>query len=179
MAFLTVGHSTRSMEDFITLLRNAAAGHLIDVRRYSVSRRYPHFNSDRLAASLLQASIRYTHMEKLGGRRKARADGRPSHNTLWREEGFRNYADYAETPEFHAALNELRSIERTTYPVIMCAEAVWWKCHRRIITDYLLAAGSEVNHILDNKIEAARLTDGAIVRTDGTIIYSDTPLLVG
>ena len=149
MTIFTIGHSTRPLEDFIALLRNAGADHLVDVRRFPHSRRQTQFNIETLPAALAEHGIGYTHMESLGGRRKARADGKPSPHTLWREDGFRNYADYAETPEFRTAFDELKQIAQTRRAAIMCAEAVWWRCHRRIITDYLLAAGMEVKHILE------------------------------
>ena len=111
-------------------------------------------------------------MKALGGRRGAQDLGRPSPNGLWRQGAFRNYADYALTPAFAAALGELRAMARDTRCAVMCAEALWWQCHRRIITDYLLAAGDEVRHVLGpGKIEAATLTPGAAPQADGTVHY--------
>lgn len=179
MTVFTIGHSTRTLEEFIALLRNAGVDHLVDVRRFPHSPRQQQFNIESLPAALAERGIGYVHMAALGGRRKARADGKPSENTLWREQSFRNYADYAETKEFHTALKELKKIAEVKTTAIMCAEAVWWKCHRRIISDYLLAAGMDVQHILEGKIEPAHLTEGAIARKDGSIVYSDTPLLAG
>jgi len=179
MTVFTIGHSTRSLETFLGLLRAAAIDHLVDVRRFPHSRRQTQFNIETLPAALAANGIGYTHMEALGGRRKPRPGGKSSPHTLWREESFRNYADYAETPEFHAAFDALRKIEQSKRPVIMCAEAVWWRCHRRIITDYLLASGIEVQHILDGKIEPAHITEGAIMQPDGSILYTDVPLLAG
>jgi uncharacterized protein (DUF488 family) len=173
----TIGHSTRKLEDFIGLLRAAGVDHLADVRRFPRSRREPQFNIETLPAALAQSGIGYTHMEALGGRRESRKDGKPSPNTLWREKSFANYADYAETKEFHTAFDALKKLAQTKHVAIMCAEAVWWRCHRRIIADYLLAAGLDVQHILDGKIEPAHLTEGAKIRADGTVLYSDTPLL--
>lgn len=179
MTIFTIGHSTRSLEEFLTLLRKADVNHLADVRRFPHSKRQTQFNIETFPAALAAAGIGYTHLEALGGRRKARADGKPSPHTLWRVEAFRNYADYAETPAFHAAFNQLRQLAHTKNVAIMCAEALWWQCHRRIIADYLLAAGIEVKHILADKIEPAHLTEGAIARPDGSVLYSDTPLLAG
>jgi uncharacterized protein (DUF488 family) len=173
MTVLTIGHSTRKLEDFLALLQGAEVDHLADVRRFPHSPRQPHFNIESLPASLAGIGIGYTHMEALGGRRKAHKD---SPHTLWREEGFRGYADYAETPPFRLALNDLLRRAQEKRVAIMCAEALWWQCHRRIIADYLLAAGIEVNHILDGKIEPARLTTGAIIKS-GSLLYSDMPLL--
>lgn len=173
MTIFTIGHSTRSLEDFIAALAAAGVGAIADIRRFPKSRRYPHFNSENLAPALAAAGIAYRHFPALGGRRGKRADGKPSPHTLWREETFRNFADYAETDEFRAAFDELRAMERAGTPAIMCAEAVWWRCHRRIVADYLLAADVAVEHIFDaGKREAAKLTPGAAARPDGTILYA-------
>jgi uncharacterized protein (DUF488 family) len=145
------------------------------VRRFPHSRRQTQFNIETFPAALAAEGIDYRHMEALGGRRKGL--GKNSPHGLWREEGFRNYADYVETKEFHAAFDELLKLEKTRRTAIMCTEAVWWQCHRRIIADYLLAAGIDVQHILENKIEPAKLTPGAIIRPDKSLLYSDTPLL--
>jgi uncharacterized protein (DUF488 family) len=174
----TIGHSTRSLEEFIGMLREAGVDHLADVRRFPHSRRQPQFNIETFPAVLAEANIGYTHFEALGGRRPKRT-GAPSHNTLWRVEAFRNYADYAETKDFHAAFDALQKLARSKRVAIMCAEALWWQCHRRIVADYLLAAGFDVRHILTGKIEPAKLTEGAIVKPDKSVLYSDTPLLAG
>ena len=172
MTVFTIGHSTRSIEDFTAALKAAGVGVLADIRRFPKSRRFPHFNGENLAPALAAADVGYRHFPELGGRRGKRADGRPSANTLWREEPFRNYADYAETPEFRAALDELIALTRHQAVAIMCAEAVWWQCHRRIVADYLLVAGFPVEHIFDaKKREAATLTPGAQPGDDGTILY--------
>jgi len=175
MTIFTIGHSTRSLEIFIGLLQAAGVDHVVDVRRFPHSRRQPQFNIETLPAALAAAGIGYTHMEALGGRRKAST--KTSSHTLWRVEAFRNYADYAETAAFKTAFKELLKLARDKNPAIMCAEALWWQCHRRIITDYLLAAAIEVKHILDGKIEPAHLTEGAIARPDGSVLYTDAPLL--
>lgn len=172
MTVFTIGHSTRSIEDFIAALKAAGVGMLADIRRFPKSRRYPHFNGENLAPALAEAGIGYRHFPELGGRRGKRADGLPSPNTLWRQEPFRNYADYAETAEFRAAFDKLTALTREQTVAIMCAEAVWWRCHRRIVTDYLLAEGIEVRHILaQGKIEPASLTPGAEPHPDGTVLY--------
>jgi uncharacterized protein (DUF488 family) len=178
MTVFTIGHSTRSTEEFLALLREAGVDGVVDVRRFPFSRRYPHFNGEALAASLAAAGISYRHEPALGGRRGRRRDGVPSPHTLWREEAFANYADYAETPEFRAALQRVLELAHERRPAVMCAEAVWWRCHRRIIADYLIAAGAAVAHILaPGKIEPARLTPGATVRPDGTVLYGAPTLL--
>jgi uncharacterized protein (DUF488 family) len=168
----TIGHSTRSIGDFLALLKAAKVDCIVDVRRFPRSRRQPQFNDDALAESLRQAGIGYVHSAALGGRRGKCADGRLSPNTLWREESFRNYADYAETPEFGRALGEVRAIAASHRPAVMCAEALWWQCHRRLITDYLLAAGETVEHIIaPGKIEPAKLTEGARILPQGRVLY--------
>ena len=172
MTVFTIGHSTRAGEDFIAALKAAGVRTLADIRRFPQSRRYPHFNGEKLAPSLAASGIAYHHFPELGGRRGRRADGQASPNTLWRQEPFRNYADYAETPEFRAAFERLAELARQHVVAIMCAEAVWWQCHRRIVADYLLAAGFPVEHIFDaKKREPATLTPGAQPRGDGTIRY--------
>ncbi|HUH83407.1 MAG TPA: DUF488 domain-containing protein [Stellaceae bacterium] len=171
----TVGHSTRSIEAFIGLLRAAGADLVADVRRFPGSRRHPQFNAEALERSLAAAGIGYRHFPALGGRR-GEAPG-PSEHTLWREAAFRNYADYAETEDFRAAFRALRHLETEHHPAVMCAEAVWWRCHRRIIADYLIAAGVEVRHILDGKIEKATLTPGARPQPEGSILYAEPRLI--
>ena len=172
MTIFTIGHSTRTFAHFVAALAAARVDCIADVRRFPRSRRHPHFNIEALAQALPEAGIAYHHFEVLGGRRSG-GRGAASHNTLWREAPFRNYADYAETSEFRDALDSLRGLAAEKNVAIMCAEAVWWRCHRRIIADYLLAGGADVVHILDKgKLEPARLTEGAVRRDDGTIRYA-------
>lgn len=180
MTVFTIGHSTRPLEVFLAALTAAGIGAIADIRRFPKSRRHPHFNAENLAPALAAAGIGYRHFPALGGRRGKRADGAPSPHTLWREETFRNFADYAETAEFRAAFAELAAMTRRGTVAIMCAEAVWWRCHRRIVADYLLTAGFPVEHIFDAaKREPATLTPGARPRADGTILYeaAQPPLL--
>jgi uncharacterized protein (DUF488 family) len=173
MTIFTIGHSTRPLEAFLAALKAAGVDAIADIRRFPKSRRYPHFNSENLAPALAAAGIAYRHFPALGGRRGKRSDDKPSPNTLWREEAFRNFADYAETDEFRTAFDDLLAMARAGTPAIMCAEAVWWRCHRRIVADYLLAAGFAVEHIFDaGKREPAKLTAGAALRPDGTILYA-------
>lgn len=177
MTIYTIGHSTRSPDDFLGLLHEYGIDCLIDVRSIPRSGRYPHFNGDRLAPALAAKHIDYRHMPALGGRR-GRVKGAPSRNTFWREEGFRNFADYAEGRVFADALAELRALARERRVAIMCAEAVWWRCHRRIISDYLIAAGEEVHHIMGpGKSEAAVLTPEARVLPGGALRYAAHDLL--
>jgi uncharacterized protein (DUF488 family) len=171
----SIGHSTRTTDALVAMLREAAVTRLADVRRIPRSARHPHFNADRLARSLAEAGIDYRHLAALGGRRHVRKD-RVSRNTLWRVEAFRNYADYAETPEFASALSELEGLARGRPTAFMCAEALWWRCHRRLITDYLLARGWQVVHLLAPGQHApASLTPGAVIKPDGTIEYPGDP----
>jgi uncharacterized protein (DUF488 family) len=168
----TIGHSTRTLGDFVALLKESGIACVVDVRSIPRSARYPHFNAEALGPALKEAGIAYWPIAALGGRRPRRKDG-PSANTLWREEGFRNFADYAETPEFAIGLAELRALARERPTTIMCAEAVWWRCHRRLIADYLLASGEEVRHILGpGKVEEARITEGARVLSGGRLRYA-------
>ncbi len=180
MIAYTVGHSTRTLDELIDALKSAPVEAVADIRRFPHSRRHPHFNRENLERALAEAGIAYRHVPALGGRRQARADGKPSAHGLWREPAFRHFADYAETPEFRAAFDELKALAGSRPTAILCAEALWWRCHRRIVADYLIVAGFSVEHIFDrNKREAARLTPGAEPRPGGAILYAgDEPLLL-
>jgi uncharacterized protein (DUF488 family) len=167
----TIGHSTRSIEEFLGLLREAGIACLVDVRTIPRSRANPQFNAESLAAELARAGIAYRHLRALGGLR-GRRRGAVSPNAMWRNESFRNYADYAMTAAFRDGLDELLEIARGERCAIMCAEAVWWRCHRRIITDYLIAAGAAVFHIMaPGKIERARPTPGIVTESGGVLVY--------
>src|SRR5690606_12153957 len=144
----TIGHSTRTLDVFIALLREHDIHILVDVRAYPGSRRHPHFNKDSLQRTIPQAGMRYEHVLALGGRRRKSKDAAPSPNIYWEHAAFRAYADYALGDEFHEGLSQLEAAARETTCAIMCSEAVWWRCHRRIITDYLLADGIPVVHIM-------------------------------
>jgi hypothetical protein len=144
----TVGHSTRSLAKFVSLLHESAVTLVVDVRSTPRSRTTPQFNGDTLPDSLTAAAIGYRHLAALGGRRQHRKGAPASPNTYWRVAAFRNYADYAETDEFRAGLAQLRVLATGDRCAVMCAEAVWWRCHRRIITDYLLVGGAPVEHIM-------------------------------
>jgi uncharacterized protein (DUF488 family) len=168
----TIGHSTRTVAEFLELLQQVAVDLLVDVRSVPRSRTNPQFNADVLPEMLAPAGIAYRHLRALGGLRHRRKDAEPSPNMLWRNEAFRNYADYAATEAFRAGLGELRSLARSHRCAIMCAEAVWWRCHRRIIADYLLAGGFSVAHIMGlNRVDPAKLTPGAHPLPDGTLLY--------
>jgi uncharacterized protein (DUF488 family) len=170
----TIGHSTRTMSELVELLREGGVDLVADVRRFPRSRTNPQFNADALGPALQKEGIGYRHLPALGGRRSPAGASAPSRNTLWREAAFRAYSDYAETGEFRAGFEALLALARDQNGAIMCAEAVWWRCHRRIVADYLLARGVEVRHILGpGKIEPAKLTSGAAVETDGKLSYRD------
>jgi uncharacterized protein (DUF488 family) len=168
----TIGHSTRTIGEFLALLRQEAVDLLVDVRSIPRSRANPQFNADALPAALAEAGIAYRHLPALGGLRHRARGGVPSPNTLWRVAAFRNYADYAATAAFRMGLDELRGLARDHCCAIMCADAVWWRCHRRIIADYLLAEGIPVAHIMGvHKIDPARLTPGVRSLPGGTLVY--------
>src|SRR5262245_31047018 len=164
----TIGHSTRALGDFVALLRAHAVAQLADVRTIPKSRRHPQFSKEALSVSLAADGIGYRHFAELGGLRKPRAG---STNTAWRHEGFRGYADYMETPAFAQALDDLVQWSRDAPSAIMCAEAVWWQCHRRLIADALLARGIEVRHITTERAAAPHeLTEFATVEA-GLVRY--------
>ena len=159
----TIGHSTRSLEQFLGLLAREGATHLVDVRAFPTSARYPHFSQPGFERALVDAGLRYTHLPSLGGRRRGRRD---SHNTQWRNASFRAYADYMETREFNEALEDLLTLARLEPVVIMCAEAVPWRCHRSLIADAVLARGVPVAHILDAGTREHQLTSFAWIDAD-------------
>ena len=161
----TIGHSTRSIEDFLGLLHREGIRALVDVRAFPMSRRHPHFNADLLAATLAAHHVAYTHAPALGGRRRPRPD---SPNAGWRSDSFRAYADHMSTSEFREAITELMANAAQIPTTVMCAEAVPWKCHRSLIADALVARGCEVRHVLDRStdphtpIEFARVANGEV-----------------
>lgn len=170
--FFTIGHSTRPIEEFVALASSADVRLIVDVRTVPRSARNPQYNADSLPATLAPFGLDYIHIRALGGLRGKIRDVSPDVNAAWQNQSFHNYADYAMGEAFHAGLAELRTLGHERRCAIMCAEAVWWRCHRRIITDYLLAAGDAVEHIMgEGKIEPATLTPGAEPRPDGTILY--------
>ena len=144
----TIGHSTKSLEDFIALLKAFSMEMLVDVRSYPGSRRFPHFNKENLVKELPAKDIFYIHIPSLGGRRKTSAQ---SKNISWKNDAFRGYADYMETDEFKNGVEELKSIACKYKTTFMCSEAVWWRCHRSMIADYLKAEGWKVLHIINDK----------------------------
>jgi len=169
----TIGHGTRAIAEFVSLLRQVDVDLVADIRSFPRSRTNPQFDIDVLPASLAAEGIEYRHLAALGGRRHRLVGAPPSTNLLWREASFRNYADYAETEPFRAGLDELLGLARDHRVALMCAEAVWWRCHRRIVADSLLARGVRVEHILRmGEVMPAVLTPGAVAGPDGNLQYS-------
>jgi uncharacterized protein (DUF488 family) len=168
-AVLTIGHSTRPLAELLALLAEFEATTLVDVRRFPGSRRYPHFGGPALARSLAGVGIGYVHEPDLGGRR----DPSPaSVNTAWRVAAFRGYADHMASPEFRAGLERVLALSEAGRPVIMCAEAVPWRCHRQLIADTLVSRGVAVRHILGKGQERAHeLNPSARPGPDGVLIY--------
>ncbi len=172
MPVLTVGHSTRSLAELIELLIAADVTDVIDVRAFPRSRRHPQFNIETLPSALAAAGIGYAHMPALGGRRGRQPGIDASLNGYWKNQSFHNFADYALTQPFADALAAVRTMARHGRPALMCAEALWQNCHRRLIADHLLAAGESVLHIIGKgRIEAAVLTPAAVVGPAGRVIY--------
>ena len=172
LPFFTIGHSNRSLADFVELLREAQVERVVDVRKFPRSRSNPQFNQEGLPEFLAAHSISYEHLVALGGRRGRDKSLSPDVNSFWTNESFHNYADYALSAEFREGLEHLLAAGRQQRCAIMCSEAVWWRCHRRIIADYLLASGESVYHLMgQNRVELARLTLGAAVEPDGTVVY--------
>ncbi|MEJ7786828.1 MAG: DUF488 domain-containing protein [Solirubrobacteraceae bacterium] len=160
----TIGHSTHESEGFIALLKRARIGILVDVRRHPGSRRVPWTRADRLEQFMSESSIGYLHLPELGGRRRPTKE---SMNTGWRNAQFQGYADHMRSPEFHAALDQLESRAGYLPAAIMCAEAQWWRCHRRLISDTLVARGWRVLHIDSRGAQQEHaLTDFAVVEGD-------------
>jgi uncharacterized protein (DUF488 family) len=164
----TIGHSTRNLEEFLTLLSDNGIGALADVRRYPGSRKFPHFNAEALARELSASGIDYAPFPELGGRRKPRAE---SPHTQWRNAAFRAYADYMETPEFRAGIERLAALACEKRTAVMCSEAVWWRCHRRLISDWFRARGVHVLHIMDAKHVVEHPSDAAPRAMNGELDY--------
>ncbi|MEO9022303.1 MAG: DUF488 domain-containing protein [Ginsengibacter sp.] len=176
----TIGHSTRTLEELVEMLHSFQIEMLVDIRSYPGSRRYPQFNKEALEVSIPQNHILYTHLKSLGGRRKVNPD---SKNTAWRHVAFRGYADYMETKDFKKGIEDLETIaikQRTAY---MCSEAVWWRCHRSMVSDYLKVHGWEVMHIMALGKEQehpytapARIENGELSYEKGEELKTDRPL---
>jgi uncharacterized protein (DUF488 family) len=169
---LTIGHSTRSLDELLALLTEFEVTTLVDVRRFPASRRHPHFNGPALAESLREIGIAYRHEVDMGGRREPVV---ASPNTAWRVDGFRGYADHMATAPFRAALQRLRALAAGVTagpPAILCAEALPWRCHRQLISDALVAGGMQVRHILGHgRAEEHALNANAVVGRNGVVVY--------
>lgn len=171
----TVGHSSRSIEELVALLRAHGIGRVVDVRRYPGSRRFPHFAREALRAHLGEAGIAYEHVPELGGRRRP-AEGSP--NGWWENDSFRAYADHTATEEFARGLERLLAGADQSPTAVMCAEAVPWRCHRQLIADVLVARGHEVRHAMStDRSDAHELGAGARPQPDGTVIWPATDQL--
>jgi len=170
--FFTIGHSNRSLDAFAGLLGGADIALLADVRKMPMSRANPQFNADTLPRALEGFGVAYEHIAALGGLR-GKAKSLPADvNGFWTNRSFHNYADYALSEAFHEGLEHLRREGHERRCAVMCSEAVWWRCHRRIIADYLIASGETVFHIMgEGRLEQATLTAGAVVQSDRTVIY--------
>jgi uncharacterized protein (DUF488 family) len=170
--FFTIGHSTRPLGEFIDLLAASEVGLVVDVRTVPRSRTNPQYDRETLPGSLSGFQIGYEHVPELGGRRARRLDIAPEVNAFWENQSFHNYADYAMGVGFRSGLARLHELGQARRCAVMCAEAVWWRCHRRIITDYLLVAGARVFHILGpDSVTPASLTKSATPQPDGALTY--------
>ncbi len=165
----TIGHSTRTLEELVALLGAYKIEAIADVRRFPGSRRYPHFARDALAESLPAHGITYQGIPKLGGRRKVLPD---SPNTAWRNASFQGYADFLTTAEFADGLGELLALAATKRTAMMCAEVVWWRCHRSIVSDVLKLRGIEVIHIIDAKHTTVHPYTSPAHIVDGKLSYA-------
>lgn len=175
-AIFTIGHSTHELARFLDLLRTSRVECVVDVRRYPRSRRMPHFSKDALEESLSAEGLGYVHLVGLGGRRRALTS---SPNTGWTTSGFRGYADHMASAEFEDELARVEAIARRSASALMCAEALWWRCHRRLVADALVARGWRVTHIgADGRLEHHSLTPFAAVM-NGRVMYPADQLSLG
>lgn len=169
----TIGHSTHSAEVFLKMLEKQEIENLVDIRRFPGSRNFPHFNQESLKKILKSNGIQYTHMEELAGRRKIQNN---SKNHRWKNASFRAYADYMETQEFQSGIQKLEEIALKNPTAYMCSEAVWWRCHRSLVSDYLKASGWNVIHIMAvDKTEKHPYTSPARIQ-NGKVLYYDENL---
>ncbi len=170
--FYTIGHSTRPIGEFIDILTASEVGIVVDVRTIPRSRTNPQYNCELLPESLSGFQIAYAHVAELGGLRARAKDIGPDVNGFWQNQSFHNYADYAISNNFRSGLIRLRDLGRARCCAVMCAEALWWRCHRRIIADYLIVGGEQVLHILGpGKVAIASLTPGARPGPRDTVTY--------
>lgn len=168
MTIYTVGHSNRDLDEFVTLLKAHGVDTLIDIRKLPGSNKYPHFNQDELSDSLARADIRYVYLKELGGRRP---QSKESENTAWRNRSFRAYADRMETNEFRRGIDSLLRYAAEGGVAVMCSEAVWWRCHRALVADYLKASGVNVRHIMGESAAKPHPYTSAAKVSDGKLSY--------
>ena len=172
LPFYTIGHSTRTLEEFVALLRAADVGLVVDIRTVPKSRTNPQYNEDTLPGSLAAFQVAYERIAGLGGLRGKARSVQPDTNGFWENQSFHNYADYALSDDFRLGLDRLIALGRERRCAVMCAEAVWWRCHRRIVADHLIARGESVFHLMgQDRIEAAHLTEGAQILPSGMVEY--------
>jgi uncharacterized protein (DUF488 family) len=172
LPFYTIGHSTRTLAEFTGLLRVAGVGLVVDIRTVPKSRTNPQYNEDTLPGSLAAFQLGYERIAELGGLRGKSRSVPADTNGFWDNQSFHNYADYAMSDSFRLGLDRLVALGRERPCAMMCSEAVWWRCHRRIVADYLIARGEDVCHLMgQDRIEAARLTEGARILPSGLVEY--------
>lgn len=172
LPLFTIGHSTRTIEAFVDLLRAGSVTSVADVRSVPRSRTNPQYNTDTLPETLAGFQIGYEHIAELGGLRGKSKAAEPDINGFWENQSFHNYADYALTPSFRVGLDRLIELGRERRCAMMCSEAVWWRCHRRLVADHLLARDESVFHLMGkDKVQPAKLTAGARISKDGTVTY--------
>ena len=170
--FHTIGHSTRTIEAFVELLRAGEVSLVVDIRSVPRSRTNPQYNKETLPERLAAYQVGYEHIVDLGGLRGMTKGAEPDQNGFWKNRRFHNYADYALTESFHSGLARLIALGRQQRCAMMCSEAVWWRCHRRIVADHLIARGERVFHLMGkNRVDPARMTEGTWVQEGGVLIY--------
>lgn len=169
MQVWTIGHSSRPWDAFVALLEAHRVEAIADVRRFPGSRKHPHFSQEALKKGLNDQGIVYMHFPELGGRRPARPD---SHNVAWRNDAFRGYADYMETPAFEAGMQRFLALAGEKRTALMCAEAVWWRCHRGLISDWLKVRGVEVLHVTSAEPASEHPYTAAAAVVDGRLSYA-------
>ncbi len=172
LPFYTIGHSTRRIEEFVALLQAAEVTLVVDIRTIAKSRTNPQYNEDVLPGHLAPFKIEYVRIDELGGLRSKSKEAEPVLNGFWHNQSFHNYADYALTQPFLDGLAQLIQLGRQQRCAVMCSEAVWWRCHRRIVADHLLARDERVFHLMDkDKIVPAQLTEGAKIEDKMVVVY--------
>jgi uncharacterized protein (DUF488 family) len=172
LPFFSVGHSNRTVEALVHLLRAGEVSMVADIRSIPESRSNPQFGEDVLPDRLAAVGLAYEHIPELGGRRGKSRTVPPEVNGLWDNQSFHNYADYALSASFDTGLHRLRALGRAQRCAMMCSEAVWWRCHRRIVADHLIALGEQVVHLMGrDRTEPATMTEGAHVTAAGAVTY--------